>query len=243
MAPSPKESDLEKLLVSGLTNFPSTRHLLMQLSLAAYLEKKVKLEDVEMEYPLKYRGPKDLYGSKIEQNSGKVIEWPVDLAMTYYEGKNKVCEFIEVETVWLPNVRRRGKNIWLKARKVDTILHNREYNEILRGVDIVRFSVAMNANYIMERGDAILVNDFVRWFSKKLRYDYKAEDYKVYLLKDDKFYADAENRTALNGFMKRKKHDEIREYEYPALKAALIKAYSAMRRDDEIGRFYKEYPL
>ncbi len=258
--PSPSDPNLEDILVSDIVHgagMPSLKHKLMQLSLYSYLERRVSPEWVEVEYPLKYVGPRDICPDIFEkpkksrakrrrrareQEGGKepVSEWPVDLAMTYTSDGRRVCEFIEVESINVSEFWERLGSINMKAKKLEEIYKNRHLNLILNDVDEVRFSVAINATGLGDRPRERLV----RQFREKFAGVAGVQAYNIYVLEGNiyDFCPDDFNQKMLDNMEGGR---SLKENWKAPLKEALASAYGNMRRLDArtLDRLYRTVPF
>lgn len=239
MTPSPNTKNLEELLLASVDGFTSTKHLLMQLSVSSYLEKTKNLDTIEIEYPMHYYGPKDLYRTN-KGNRRRVSTWPADVVTLYKENNRKICEIVEVESINLYAFWERFEKIWFKARKISEISANSDLNNILDGVQEVRFSVAMDASGIDEDTQKRLANQFRYRFnqmSRKSNFRY----HKVYLLQDSHMYNDKLNANILDSF---ERGYPKRNEALSTVKNELLKAYKNMRRNPEnIKNSYREHSL
>jgi hypothetical protein len=190
MAPSSNDRNLEAILVSNLVragNNGTLKHKLFQLSLYTYLSRQESIERVEMEYPLRYFGPRHLDYSRWrrQQKNGykKQAKWPVDLAVIYQEGSRRICEFIEVETINIIEFWKRLEAIGFKTRKVEKVYEDRRLNELLENVDEVRFSVALNASGLSDAAVDNLAGEFRRKYIEWLRGKTNISLHKIYLIR------------------------------------------------------------
>jgi hypothetical protein len=195
MAPFTRDAHLDDILVSHLvkrSSGPMLKHKLMQLSLYTYLEKKLGVEQVEMEHPLVYAGSakehKD-YDKKLRKEvttwKGDKPDWPVDIALRYQDGNKKVCELIEVETINLTEFWERFTSMRNKINKVKKICgKNRDLNPILADADEIRFSFSLNASGLDTETTDKLIEEFVENMGHIDR-DNGIRPYKLYILREN----------------------------------------------------------
>ncbi len=242
MAPSPKDSNLEELLLSDIKNTlrSTTKHLLMQLSTATYLENTKPIENIRLEYLFKYSGkPENHYRSQREPKDG-IYKWSADIVVVYNEGEKRVCEVVEVETINLFAFWERFDRLGLKSRKVSEIIKSRDINTILNDVDEVRFSIVIDAAGIDSGVQKQLIDQF-RYRFNNLQKSSDLAYHNIYLLQD---YTHLYN-TSLNVNIL-----DASKSEYPwlnwqnkPLKKELLTAYKTMRKDTTVKKSYKVYPL
>ncbi len=149
----------------------STDHILMQLSMFDYLDRRKKVTFAKTEYEFLY---------KDEPEDKRMKPWAADLVLIYKEADKKICEVIEVETINLSRFNRRIKNINAKGLRVEKIQKSYGFYHLATDIDEVRFSVAMSGDFLDDGQVAAYLKSFRNKF-RTLDKNSAVTPYKVYL--------------------------------------------------------------
>jgi hypothetical protein len=254
MSPSPKDKNLDALLVDALVprgGGPSIKHKLMQLSLFAYLNDTKNLEDVEMEYELRFICQKKCKKTSRYSNNKKKEKyyagWSVDLALVYLENNKRVCELVEVESINAAKFWDRLKNIYRKSKTINRIAENKFLNDIIKEADEIRVSIALDSRGLEGDDLACVIDEFKSVYgpiAKKLAYSGTINAHNLYLLRDDlyAYLPKSLNPLMLDGLIK---GPGINDERRNKMKSAIIAAYNNIKSlyPDKLRRLYNTVSL
>lgn len=174
---------LDNILSNGLVSKSlSTNHVLMQLSIFDYLNRKndVVFGKTECDF---------LYKKKPEDD--RMEPWAADVVLIYRENGRKICEVIEVETINISRFYKRIKNINAKAGRVEKIYDSNGFYRLSANVDEVRFSLAMSSDGL-NIGE---VHEYLNLFRRRFRglnYDSEVKPYRIYLTEKNLYVSNDE---------------------------------------------------
>ncbi len=203
-----KDNKLDELLIENtIDNNPSILHKLMQISTYSYIEKIKDIEYADGEFALNIYRNKINYG--MNENQKKMLKtekWNADLILIYNDNGKKICEIVEIETIkadWL--LKHREKNIIKKISIVERAYNAMEMNDILKGVDEIRFSLSLNAAHMTDKERYKVSRHIGKTIRNDRNSNYKEEKlslYNIYLLRDNiwNYCPESEEKEFLIGY-------------------------------------------
>ena len=223
---------LEDILISGLLDnrdsTPSILHKVMQISTFAYIDSRQNVYFAATEPTLLYTEPR----LKYKENVG----WNADLLVKYVENGKKIAEIVETETINLIEYWMRIDRINRKYEIVEKVVSSKDNNNVLKDVDEIRFSLAVNCQDMKNELMDVLVAGFMNDLDWQ-KYHVDVVPHNLYVLKKNLYnYCPTDINSGILS-----PRSAVRGKWKAVLREGLMKVYSSLYKNrDELDSLYSQ---